>query len=287
MRMIIISILIKMNITGPKMFNAALIVFREVFEIAIIVCVILAATKQVRHCVWWIMGGIAAGSAIVGILACFAHGLVGIATQLGQHTFHALVLFIAAGLIGWSVIWMQTHGREIAMQMRQLSQSVNNGQKPLYMLAVVVALAVIREGSEIVLFLYGIFSTGEATVIDLVMGSILGTAVGALTGVVMYLGLIRVPVKQLFSVSGWLLALLAAGMVAKGIGHLVKASLLPALINPLWNTSNILSQKSLVGRFLSIVIGYQDQPAGIQVLFYVVTLILISMVIVKNNKVKN
>lgn len=259
------------------MFTAALIVFREVFEIAIIVTVILAATRQVAGRGLCVSLGIAGGVTLVSILACFAPAINNLATQLGQHVFHALVLFTASALIAWSVIWMQKHGREIAMRMKEVSLAVSSGRSPLYMLGVVVGLAVLREGSEIVLFLYGIYSSGEAGLSDLFGGVIIGTWLGVIAGLLMYFGLIRIPVKQLFSVSGWLLAFLSAGMVAKGIGHLVKANILPALVNPLWNTSAILSQKSLPGRFLSIVIGYQDQPAGIQVLFYVLTLALISM----------
>lgn len=268
------------------MFTAALIVFREIFEIAIIVTVILAATRQVAYRSLWIAGGIATGAIMVGIMACFANVISGVATQLGQHAFHALVLFIAAALISWSVVWMQQHGKQIVTHMREVSLCVKNGQRPLYMLAVVVALAVLREGSEIVLFLYGIFTTGEATTTDIMLGSLLGTGAGVLMGLVMYLGLIRIPVKQLFSVSGWLLAFLASGMVAKGVGHLVKAGIVPAIINPLWDTSHILSQQGVVGRFLSIVIGYQDQPTAIQVLFYVVTLALISTTLLTKQQVK-
>jgi high-affinity iron transporter len=268
------------------MFTSILIVFREVFEIAIIVSVILAATRQVAGRGYWVGGGIAAGTTVVGILACFAPAINGLATQLGQHVFHALVLFMASGLITWSVIWMQKHGREIAARMKEVSLSVSSGKSPLYMLAVVVGLAVLREGSEIVLFQYGIYASGEAGMSDLIMGTIIGTWLGVFTGLLMYFGLIRIPVKQLFSISGWLLAFLAAGMIAKGVGHLVKADILPALINPLWDTSAILSQKSLVGRFLSIVIGYQDHPAGIQVLFYVITLALISMTLLPKSPAK-
>jgi len=261
------------------MFTAAVIVFREVFEIAIIVSVILAATRQVAYRSLWIASGIGIGLIAVGIVACFAGTVVGIATKLGEHVFHALVLFTAAALISVSVVWMQQHGKQMASQMRELSQSINAGHLPLYSLTTVVALAVLREGSEVVLFLYGIFMAGQATPLDLVFGTISGTLLGIFTGVVMYFGLIRVPMKQLFSVSGWLLALLAAGMAAKAAGHLVAANILPALLNPLWDTSAVLSQHSLIGRFLSILVGYQDHPAGIQVLFYVVTLALISVIL--------
>lgn len=259
------------------MFTASLIVFREVFEMAIIISIILAATKSVTGRGFWVGLGIAGGLMLVSVLACFAPAINRLATQLGQHVFHALVLFVASLLIGWSVVWMQQHGKEIAMRMKAVSQAVSSGQTPLYMLAVVVGLAVLREGSEIVLFLYGIFAAGEASFTDIAFGIMAGSVTGILTGFLMYFGLIRVPVKQLFTISSSLLTLLAAGMVAKGVGHLVKANLLPALINPLWDTSTILSQHSLLGRFLSIVIGYQDHPAGIQVIFYITTLVLIGL----------
>jgi high-affinity iron transporter len=266
------------------MFTAALIVFREVFEIAIIVCIILAATRQVARRGLWIGSGIAAGGLLVGLLACFAPVVNQLASQLGQHVFHALILSIAALLIGWSVVWMQGHGREIAVRMKSVSAAVSSGQTPLYMLAVVTGLAVLREGSEIVLFLYGIFVSGEATVSEIAMGIVVGSAAGILTGVLMYWGMVRVPIKQLFSVSSALLALLAAGMAAKAVGHLVKANILPGLLNPIWDSSAILSQHSFTGRFFSIVVGYQDHPAGIQVLCYAVTLCIITLFFSRNNK---
>lgn len=268
------------------MFNAGVIVFREVFEIAIVVCVILAATRQVPGRGKYIAGGIGLGALSVAILAYFAEFIVGFAAHLGTHVFNAIVLFTAASLIAVSVVWMQQHGREIAAHMKALGASIATGAKPLYMLGIVVALAVLREGSEIVLFLYGVYASGESTVTDIIFGGLAGAALATMAGAFMYLGLIRIPVKQLFSVSGWLLAFLAAGMVAKGIGHLVQGGFLPGLINPIWDTSSILPQRELFGRFLSVLVGYQDQPAGIQVLFYVVTLILISFTMRANNHTK-
>lgn len=258
------------------MFTAALIVFREVFEIAIIVCVILAATKQVPKRNYWIGAGILGGTALVAALACFAPYISALASQLGEHVFHAFVLFVASTLIIWSLLWMKQHGREIATHMKEVSQAVTNGKTPLYMLSVVTGLAVLREGSEIVLFLYGIYSTGEASMNDILGGGFLGVCMGIATAIIMYLGLVRIPVKKLFSVSSWLLAFLAAGMIAKGVGHLIQANILPAIINPIWNTSSILSQHSLVGRFLSTLFGYQDHPAAMQVIFYLATLGLVS-----------
>jgi high-affinity iron transporter len=266
------------------MFTAMVIAFREVFEMAIIICVVLAATRQVAKRSLWIGGGIALGTAVVAVMTYFASAIVDLASHLDQHVFHAIVLMIASVLIGWSVVWMQKHGRDIATQMRAVSQSIHQGQTPLYTLAIVVGLAVLREGSEIVLFLYGVFASGQASSSEIIVGGLLGVALGMLSGVVMYLGLIRLPVKQLFSVSAWLLAFLAAGMAAKAAGHLVAADVLPALVNPMWDTSAILSQRSLFGRFLSVLVGYQDHPSGVQVLCYVITLALITMTLIPKRR---
>lgn len=281
MRIVIIRAIGNLLVKRIPMFPSAIIVFREVFEIAIILCVILAATRQVAHRSMWVVSGLGIGAAAVGVVACFVRSIAEVATQLGEHVFHALVLFTAAALISVSVVWMQQHGRQMVAEMREMTQSIKSGHLPLYSLTTVIALAVLREGSEIVLFLYGIFTAGQTSITDILVGSLLGVLLGIATGVVMYLGLIRIPTKQLFSVSGWFLALLAAGMAAKGAGHLVKVNLLPALINPIWDTSGFLSQHSLAGRFLSVLVGYQDQPAGIQVIFYVVTLALISTILLQ------
>ncbi len=94
-------------------------------------------------------------------------------------------------------------------------------------------------------------------------------AVGAL----IYLGLLAIPLRRLFTVTSWLILLLAAGM--QGAAFLTQANLLPTLGNNLWNTSWILSENSMLGLVLHILIGYSAQPAGIQVVFYLATLIVI------------
>jgi high-affinity iron transporter len=268
------------------MFSAAIIVFREVFEIAIIISIILAATQGIRSRWLWMNGGIAGGLMIVAIVAYFASVIVDLASQLGEHSFHALILLTATILIAWSVIWMQRHGREIASNAHNLSLSISNKTTPLHMLAIVIGLAVMREGSEIVLFLYGIYSAGQITYADIILGSLLGTIAGMLVGLIMYLGLIRIPVNSLFSVCSWLLTFLAAGMAAKAAGHLVKAGYLPALIDPVWDTSFILSQHSLLGRFLSVLIGYQDHPSAMSALFYTVVFVLITLLLMFQSKYK-
>jgi high-affinity iron transporter len=81
--------------------------------------------------------------------------------------------------------------------------------------------------------------------------------------------------RRLFTVTSWLILLLAAGMASQGAAFLMQANLLPSLGNELWDTSSILGERSMVGVLLHVLIGYSAEPAGIQVVFYLATLFVI------------
>jgi high-affinity iron transporter len=82
--------------------------------------------------------------------------------------------------------------------------------------------------------------------------------------------------RHLFSVTSWLILLLAAGMASQGAAFLLQADLLPPLGN-LWDTSAILSEKSLIGQALHALVGYVARPTGIQLVFYLGTVVLIGV----------
>ena len=132
---------------------------------------------------------------------------------------------------------------------------------------VVVALAVLREGSEVVLFGYGLLAGGSASG-DLVTGGVLGVLSGVAAGVAMYAGLLRIPMRHFFRATNGLLMLLAAGLAAAAAGFLDQADVLPTLADPLWDSSWLLTDDSWLGRTLHALVGYSAQPSGMQVLFY-------------------
>jgi high-affinity iron transporter len=169
---------------------------------------------------------------------------------------------------------MQQHGRELASEMRQLGQSVLVGSRPLYALATVVGLAVLREGTEVILFLYGVLSSGEETP-ALLTGGVLGLSLGVAMGVAMYFGLLRIPHRRLFAVTSGLILFLAAGLAAQAAACLVQADLISPLGRALWDTSAWLPEESLAGRLLHVLVGYVAQPDGVQLLFYFITLTII------------
>jgi high-affinity iron transporter len=109
----------------------------------------------------------------------------------------------------------------------------------------------------------------------MVLGGLGGVVVGILVGLLLYLGLLRIPTRHFFSITSWLILLLAAGLAAQAAGFLNQIGLLPALGYGVWNTSSILNQNSLLGQFMHILVGYIARPSGIQVVFYIGTLLSI------------
>jgi high-affinity iron transporter len=199
---------------------------------------------------------------------------------MGQELFNASLLFVAVIMLTWHNVWMVRHGRELAAQLRAVGQDVASGSRSLLALAIVVAVAVLREGSEVVLFLYGVAVADSGSSGSLLVGGLVGLAMGAGLSLLTYLGLVRIPGKALFQVTSILIALIAAGMAAQAIAFLEQAGMVSAFGDTLWDTSEILPASSWVGRLLHILVGYNDRPSGLQVLVYVMTLAIIALLMV-------
>lgn len=254
------------------MLGALVIVFREVIEAGLIVGIVLAATRGVAERGRWVTIGVVVGVVGASIVAMFA-GVISDAFQgSGQELFNASVLGVAVIMLMWHNAWMGRHGREIADEMRRVGTAVSEGAKPLTALAVVVGLAVLREGSEVVLFLYGILASGT-TVSAALIGGVLGIVAGAAFSALTYLGLLAIPNRHIFSVTSWLIALLAAGMAAQSVHFLNNAGLVQALDQTVWDTSWLLSESSILGRMLHALIGYTERPTQMQLFVYILTLV--------------
>ncbi len=248
----------------------ALLVFREVLEAALIVTVVAAATRGVPHRRIFIGGGIALGVIGAGLVALCMNFIEASVGGSGQELFEASVLLTAVVMIGWHVTWMSSHGREMVARLRGVTASIRSGSSSVAVLLVVVALAVMREGSEVVLFLFGL-TAGGAGRRDLLAGVPLGLGGGVALGVVLYFGLLRIPMSHFFRATNWMLVLLAAGLSASAAGYLIQADWLPTLGNPLWDTSGLLSNSSLLGQALHVLVGYEARPAGMQLAFWIAT----------------
>ena len=271
------------------MLAIAVIVFREVLEAALIVSIVMAASVGVVGRTQWITGGIAVGVCGAAIVAMFASAISGAFQGAGQEILNAGVLAAAVCMLAWHNLWMASHARQLVAEAKEIGEQVATGRRPLTALAVIAGVAVLREGSEIVLFVYSVAAASNDGALAMLAGGLIGLLAGSAVGVVLYQGLLRIPVHRLFAVTGWMVLLLAAGLAAQAAGFLNQADLLPTLGDQVWDTSFILSEESIVGRTLHTLVGYVARPAGVQIIAYVATLLAIGLpmlVLARNSRLR-
>lgn len=266
------------------MLQILIVVFREILEISLIVGILMAVTKNIKGRNKYVVGGLSLGVLGSVLLALSTDKISNSLDGAGQEIFNGAILLSAAAMISWTVIWMQKHARSLSGELKSLSQSIQEGKKPLYSLLVVVFLSVLREGSEIVLFTYSSFISGvEAQ--KIIIGLLSGIFLGVVFGVALYLGILKIFGKYFFKVTTWILVFLACGITAQALGFWVSADFAPAIIEQVWDSSALLSQQSIFGNFLNIFIGYIDKPSLIQIIAYLINLtILIFGLRINNNK---
>lgn len=254
------------------MIGALIIVFREVIEAGLIIGIVLAATKGSLGSRLWIAGGTLAGVAGACLVAVFMGAIGQAFGGFGQELFNASVLGAAVVMLAWHNIWMAGHGRAMAENLFAAGRSAIAGGKTQFTLAIVVGAAVMREGAEVVLFLFGVAAGEGSNIGSMVTGGVTGLVLGAAVSALTYFGLLKIPQRHLFAVTGWLIAFLAAGMASQAAGYLQQAGTIEILGQTLWNTSWLLKDGSILGKVLHTLIGYDDRPTLLQLVAYVATL---------------
>ena len=208
------------------MLGAMIIVFREVIEAGLIVGIVMAVTQGLHASRLVIAGGVAAGLVGAMLVAAFAGAIAEAMAGVGQEIFNASILLIAVVMLIWHNVWMASHGRELAAEVKAVGDAVRTGSRPIFALGVVCAVAVMREGSEVALFMYGLAASAGSTASELVIGSILGLMAGVAVTAITYLGLATVPQRRLFAVTTALISFLAAGLAAQAVRFLQQAGVL-------------------------------------------------------------
>ena len=255
------------------MFGTAIIVFRETLEAALFVGIMAAATRGLAGRSRWLTAGVLAGSAGALALAAGAEQISALADGVGQDLVNASILALALAMLTWHCVWISNHGARAAAEARALGSSFKQGQRAPWALMIVVALSVLREGAETVLFVAG-YATGSGLTGTLT-GALAGVLSGSAIGALIYLGLSRVPVQRMFAVTNTLILLLAASIASQLARALSQAGLINVWGQPLWDTSRVLRMDSPVGTLAHALVGYDAQPSGLQLAFYAVALLVI------------
>jgi high-affinity iron transporter len=254
------------------MAGALIIVLREVIEAGLIIGIVLAVTRGMPLRTRYVAGGVFGGLLGAALVAGFAGAMSNALSGAGQEVFNAAVLGLAVIMLAWHNVWMARHGRQMSEDMRRLGRDVMSGARSLTALAVVVGVAVLREGSEVVLFLYGVVISSGESGMSLLLGGMLGLLLGAGISALAYGGLAIIPPRHLFKVTSVLIAFMAAGMAAQSVAFLEQADIATALGGIVWNSSSVLADNSIAGRVLHTLLGYTGKPTQLQLLVYLATL---------------
>ena len=250
------------------MLGALVIVFREVVEAGLIIGIVMAVTTSIPGRTRFIVGGLVVGLLGAALVAAFARALSDAIDGAGQEIFNASILILAVAMLTWHNVWMARHGRDMADELKTVGREVTEGRRSLTALAIVVAVAVLREGSEVVLFLYGMVLADKSAPGGVLLGGLIGLALGVGLSLLTAFGLLAIHVRHLFRVTTLLIAFMAAGMAAQSIAFLEQGDIVTAGSKTVWNTSAILSDNSVVGRMLHALFGYTAAPSQMQLAIY-------------------
>jgi high-affinity iron transporter len=257
------------------MFATALIVFRESLEAALFIGIVAAATSGLIGRGRWLGGGVGLGMLCALVLALMAEQISSWADGVGQDMVNIGILSLALAMLLWHCVWISTRGKEAATEARQLGDSVQQGRRKPWALLIAVALAVLREGAETVLFVAGSMQGSTSPASAALLPSAIGLIAGVLVGGVLYLGLSRIPIRALFRTTNVLIGLLAASMASQLAKTLTQAGFIETGVAPLWDSSSAIDPSSAIGTLLHALVGYDAQPSGVQLISYVAVLALI------------
>lgn len=254
------------------MLQVMFIIWRESVEALLIVGIVYSWLKQLddtrrsQGMLYLYMG------VFLGVLAAIFLGLLLLNLYSwfpdnGQDYLQAVTTFIAAIMIVYMVYWMRTHGMMLKKEMQHTLQKNYHSRRWGIAITLMTALAIAREGSEAVVFIYALgFGQHGIISMNMVLALVSGFILAALTFYLFQIGQKFLSWRYFFKITEILLLLLAAGLVNTCVDHLISLEILPVIKDRIWDSSFLLSDQSTIGRIVASLTGYRAQPA-LMVLF--------------------
>lgn len=265
------------------MLPSYLLSLREGLEAALIIGIVLGAVSKIRRsdlapAVW--LGALSA--VIVSILTAVLLTSVGMSLEgKAEEIFEGITMLIAAGILTWMIFWM---GKQARFLKGELEAGVNKaaastGKRAVFWLAF---MAVVREGIELAIFITAAFFAGNPSqlstnIIQTLAGTILGLGTAALLGWTLFATTVRLDLRRFFQVTGILLILFAAGLVAHGVHEFNEAGIIPAVVEHIWDLNAVVNEDSIGGQLLETLFGYNGNPSLTEMLVYFAYLITVSV----------
>ncbi|NQY26263.1 MAG: FTR1 family protein [Piscirickettsiaceae bacterium] len=239
------------------LLNSVIIILREVLEAALIISVLLALSQKLTISRSWL-----AIALVLGLIGSVVYAMnisqISMAVEgVGQELVNASLHILIYSFIVVLIVSLRSRTYHQAMVISMLS---------------CVALATIREGSEIIVYITGFMSIPDLFY-PVIIGSIVGTGIGISVGVFFYYLISNISLDKGIKLGLFILVLIAGGMVSQAIQLLIQADFIISQ-QALWNTSSLISERSLLGQMLYALIGYEATPTPIQTLLYISSLII-------------
>jgi high-affinity iron transporter len=263
------------------MLPTYLLSLREGLEAALIIGIVLGAVNKIRRAdlvpsVW--LGTLSA--VIVSILTAALLTSFGMSLEeRAEQIFEGITMLLAAGILTWMIFWM---GKQARFLKSELEAGVNKaaastGKSAVFWLAF---MAVVREGIELAIFVTAAFfavnaSEANSNVIQVLAGTILGLGTSALLGYTIFATTLRLDLRRFFQVTGLLLILFAAGLVAHGVHEFNEVGWIPAIVEHVWDVNMILDENSFAGQLLKTLFGYNGNPSLTEILAYFAYLVTV------------
>jgi high-affinity iron transporter len=269
--------------------SAFLIMLREGLEGALIVAILLAYLKRLEHrqgfaSVWL---GTLAGVGVALVAGAIVFSVLGRLHGRAEAITEGIVAFSAAGVLTWMIFWMSRQARFIKGALHAKVDAALASGSALG-LASIAFIAITREGLESALFMLGT-TVGARSHVDEFIGGLIGLAGAAIIGYLVYRGSHLVNLRWFFRVTGGLIILFAAGLLATGIHEFQEGGLLPSLHDHLWNLTSVTvlnPDRSNIGELLKGLLGWSPSPSIEMVLVYLLFLIPIgTMFLLQTRKV--
>ena len=244
--------------------GAALVTTREGLEASLIVGIVLGylAKTENRQYFGHIWLGTAAAAALSVITGAALFFTVGELEGRAEQIFEGIAMLSAVAVLTWMIFWMRKQAVNIKRELEaKLAHAIAAGSA--VGLASVVFFAVLREGWETALFLFAISESSTPGVTA--VGAVAGLVISVSLGVALYLGSRRLNLRQFFTVTGILLIVFAAGLLAHAVHEFQEAGVLPETVEHVWNTNGIVSEDSHAGEFLTALFGYNGDPSALEV----------------------
>jgi len=265
------------------MLATYLLSLREGIEAALIIGIVLGALSKIRRsdlspAVW--LGTLSAvGVSILTAVILTAFGMS--LEEKAEQIFEGVTMLIAAAILTWMIFWMRKQARFLKSELEAgvNKAAASTGRRAMFWLAFV---AVVREGVELALFITAAFFAGDQSqltnnIIQTLTGTILGLGTAALLGWTLFTTTVRLDLRRFFQVTGILLILFAAGLVAHGVHEFNEVGWIPSVIEHVWDVNAIVDENSVPGQLLKTLFGYNGNPSLTEMIAYFVYLVVVTL----------